>query len=217
MKLHSTISSAYARKVWVVAHETGLIDRITRIATNPHHDEYLRKDNPLCRVPTLILDNGEVLFDSPVICEYLDSLHKGPKLFPAAGDARWYALRLQAIGDGILDANVSRRNELIRDPGEQSPGWIARQVMGVEAAYAWLEARIVQLHSKPLTIGHIAVGCAVGYSDVRFAGDTWRSRCPRLAAWHAEFENRPSMAATSYARLKATLPPEMIKEGPNYH
>ena len=217
MKLHSTITSAYARKVWVVAHETGLIGRITRIPTNPHHDEYLRKDNPLCRVPALILDNGEVLFDSPVICEYLDSLHDGPKLFPAAGDARWHALRLQAVGDGILDANVSRRNEVIRDPGEQSPGWIARQIMGVEAAYAWLEERIAQLHSQPLTIGHIAVGCALGYSDVRFPGDAWRSRCPQLAAWHAAFEKRPSMAATRYASLKATLPPEMIKEGPNRH
>ena len=217
MKLHSTITSAYARKVWVVAHETGLIGRITRIPTNPHHDEYLRQDNPLCRVPALVLDNGEVLFDSPVICEYLDSLHGDPKLFPAAGDARWHALRLQAVGDGILDANVSRRNEVIRDPGEQSPGWIARQIMGVEAAYAWLEERIAQLHSKPLTIGHIAVGCALGYSDVRFPGDTWRSRCPQLAAWHAAFEQRPSMAATRYATLKATLPPEMIKEGPNRH
>jgi len=217
MKLHSTITSAYARKVWTVAHETGLIDRITRIPTNPHHDEYLRKDNPLCRVPALILDNGEVLFDSPVICEYLDSLHNGPKLFPAAGDARWNALRLQAVGDGILDANVSRRNEMIRDPGEQSPAWIARQIMGIEAAYAWLEVRVGQLHAKPLTIGHIAVGCALGYSDVRFSGDAWRSRCPQLAAWHAEFEKRPSMVATRYATLKATLPPEMIKEGPNRH
>ncbi len=89
--------------------------------------------------------------------------------------------------------------------------------MGVETADAWLEARIGQLHSKPLTIGHIAVGCALGYCDVRFPGDTWRSRCPQLAAWHAEVEKRPSMAATHHARLKATLPPEMIKEGPNRH
>ena len=130
---------------------------------------------------------------------------------------RWQALRLQAVGDGILDANVSRRNEVIREPGEQSPGWIARQIIGVEAAYAWLETRIAQLHSRPLTIGHIAVGCALGYSDVRFSGDTWRSRCPQLAVWHAEFEKRPSMVATHYAMLKATLPPEMIKEGPNRH
>ena len=193
------------------------MDRIRRIPTNPHQDEYLREDNPLCRVPTLVLDNGEVLFDSPVICEYLDALHTGPKLFPPAGDARWQALRLQAVGDGILDANVSRRSEVIRDSGEQSPKWIARQIMAVEAAYTWLEARIAQLDSQPLTIGHIAVACSLGYSDVRFSSDTWRRRCPKLAAWHAEFEKRPAMVATRYATLKATLPPEMIKEGPNRH
>src|SRR5690606_7905421 len=106
MRLHCTITSAYARKVWVVAHETGLLDKIERLPTNPHFDEYLRDDNPLCRVPTLLLDNGEALFDSPVICEYLDSLHNGRKLFPAEPEKRWPALRLQALGDGMLDANV---------------------------------------------------------------------------------------------------------------
>ena len=87
MQLHTTITSPYARKVWVVAHETGLISQIRSIPTNPHCDEYLRSDNPLCRVPTLLLENGEALFDSPVICEYLDSLHDGPRLFigPAFG------------------------------------------------------------------------------------------------------------------------------------
>ena len=114
--LHSTITSPYARKVWVVAHETGLISQIERIATNPHADEYLRSDNPLCRVPTLILNDQSALFDSPVICEYLDSLHSGPKLFPAAGNERWAALRLQALGDGMLDASLSRRMETIGLP-----------------------------------------------------------------------------------------------------
>src|SRR5271169_14205 len=107
MRMHSTITSPYARKVWVVAHETGAIDRIERIATNPHTDEYLREDNPLCRVPTLLLPDGDVLFDSPVICEYLDSLHHGPTLFPLNGPERWFALKLQALGDGILDTNIA--------------------------------------------------------------------------------------------------------------
>ena len=89
MRLHSTITSPYARKVWVVAHETALISRIERIPTNPHADEYLRDDNPLCRVPTLVLADGSSLFDSPVICEYLDNMASGRKLFPAAGPGRW--------------------------------------------------------------------------------------------------------------------------------
>ena len=216
MRLHTTITSAYARKVWVVAHERGLLDRIERLPTNPHVDEYLREDNPLCRVPTLVLDDGDVLFDSPVICEYLDSLGDGPGLFPSSGPARWRALRLQALGDGLLDANVSRRMEVIRPANERSPAWIARQIQGVDAACGWLEARLADLDG-PVTIGHVAIGCALGYFDIRFEEDLWRERFPGLAGWHATFEQRPSMQATRYAALKATLPPAMIKEGPSHH
>jgi glutathione S-transferase len=216
MRLHSTITSAYARKAWVVAHETGLVDRIERIPTNPHHDEYLRADNPLSRVPTLILDDGSVLFDSPVICEYLDSLHDGPKLFPPAGLERWRALRLQALGDGMLDSNVSRRNEVIRPAEEQSPHWIARQIRAVQGACAWIEARMEELDG-PVTIGQIAIGCALGYCAIRFPGDDWQRACPKLAAWHARFEERPSMVATRYEVLKRTLPPHLAKEGPSRH
>ena len=157
MQLHSTITSPYARKVWVVAYETGLIPQIERLPTNPHADEYLRSDNPLCRVPTLVLDDRSALFDSPVICEYLDSLHSGPKLFPPAGDERWAALRLQALGDGMLDASLSRRMETIRPASEQSPMWIARQILAINAALDWLEARI-QLLDGPINIGQIAMG-----------------------------------------------------------
>jgi glutathione S-transferase len=148
MRLHSTITSPYARKVWVFAHETGLIKDIQRIPTNPHVDEYLRDENPLCRVPTLVMDAGEALFDSPVICEYLDSLHSGRRLIPAEGPAQWGALRLQAIGDGMLDANVSRRMEMIRPPNEQSPSWIARQTQALEAACSWLESRVKELRGR---------------------------------------------------------------------
>ena len=216
MRLHSTITSPYARKVWVVAHETGLVSRIERVPTNPHADEYLRDDNPLCRVPTLVLLDGSTLFDSPVICEYLDSLHEGQKLFPPSGLARWSALRLQALGDGMLDASLARRMEVIRPAAEQSPAWIDRQIKGVNAACAWLEARFEML-SDPTTIGHIAVGCALGYLDLRFSNDPWRQRYPRLADWSRSFAVRPSMVATRHDVLKETLPSQMIKEGPSHH
>lgn len=216
MRLHTTITSPYARKVWVVAHEKGLAPRIERIATNPHVDEYLRADNPLCRVPTLLLDDGSALFDSPVICEYLDQLGEPPYLYPASGPGRWTALRLQAVGDGMLDANLSRRMEVIRPASEQSAVWIARQIKGVEAACSWLETRLDDLEG-PITIGHVAVGCAVGYFDVRFPDDGWRDRFPGLAAWHAAFDLRPSMHATRHDVLRATLPPDLIKEGPSRH
>ena len=217
MRMHSTITSPYARKVWVVAHETGLIDRIERIATNPHADEYLRSDNPLCRVPTLIRDGGETLFDSPVICEYLDSLHQGPKLFPSDGPARWQALRLQAVGDGLLDANVSRRNEILRPASEQSRDWIARQMMALTAGCRWLEQHVDELDQTSIDIGQIAVGCALGYFALRFPDDRWRDNCPKLSSWQERFEQRPSMIATHHETLKRTLPPELIKEGPSRH
>ena len=216
MRLHSTITSPYARKVWVVAHETGLISKIERIPTNPHTDEYLRDDNPLCRVPTLVLADGSTLFDSPVICEYLDNLHEGQKLFPPPGPQLWSALRLQALGDGMLDASLSRRMEVIRPATEQSPAWIERQIKGVNAACAWLEAR-VQILGGPTTIGHITIGCALGYLDLRFAGDPWRDKYPRLADWNTIFDARPSMVATRYDVLKQTLPSHMVKEGPSRH
>ncbi|MGD9921456.1 MAG: glutathione S-transferase family protein [Pseudorhodoplanes sp.] len=214
MKLHSTITSAFARKVWVVAHETGLSGRIERIATNPHIDEYLREDNPLCRIPTLVLDDGDVLFDSPVICEYLDSLHSGPKLFPPTGVERWFALRLQALGDGIVDTNIARRDELARPTAEQRQDLVEHRRRGVDAGYAWLDARITEIGLAPLTIGQVAIGCALGWSLIAFPEDPWRKNHPRLAAWHADFEKRPSMAATRYDTLKRTLPAAQIKAGP---
>ena len=216
MRLHSTITSPYARKVWVVAHETGLISQIERLPTNPHADEYLRSDNPLCRVPTLILDDRSALFDSPVICEYLDSLHSGPKLFPSAGDERWAALRLQALGDGMLDASLSRRMETIRPTSEQSPLWIARQVMAINAALDWLEAR-VQLLDRQIDIGQIAIGCALGYLDLRFPGEPWLEKRTGIAKWNTMLQERPSMIATRYDVLKGTLPSHLVKEGPSQH
>jgi glutathione S-transferase len=216
MRLHSTITSPYARKVWVVAHETGLIGQIDRVATNPHADEYLRTDNPLCRVPTLILDDQAALFDSPVICEYLDSLHSGSKLFPPAGDGRWAALRLQALGDGMLDASLSRRMETIRPASEQSPMWIARQIMAINAALDWLEARI-QLLAGPISIGQIAIGCALGYLDLRFPGEPWLEKRTGIVKWNTKFQERASMIATRYDVLKGTLPAHLVKEGPSQH
>jgi glutathione S-transferase len=165
-------------------------------------------------VPTLLLEDGEALFDSPVICEYLDSLHYGTKLFPPAGAARWQALKLQAVGDGVLDANVSRRNELIRPLFEQSSDWIDRQCRAVVAACRWLENRIDRLEDSPVTIGHIAVACALGYFAVRFPEDAWARACPKLADWQARFEQRPAMQATRYENLKRMLPSELVKEGP---
>ncbi len=197
MQLRYSPTSPYVRKVSVSAIELGLAGRIERIPTDtldPNSD--LAEHNPLVKVPALILEGGEVLYDSPVICEYLDSLHDGAKIFPPAGPERWTALRQQALGDGILDAAILRMLETLRRPEAlRWRGWIDRQTGKVTRALDRLEAEAEALEG-PLTIGQITIGCALGYLDFRFADDKWRSGRPNLAAWHEDFAGRPSMQET---------------------
>ena len=196
MKLRYSPASPYVRKVTVVAHETGLIDRIEIVPTNVWaSDTDIGRDNPLGKVPALTTDGGEVLFDSPVICEYLDSIHDGAKLYPPSGGARWTALRRMALADGILDAGVLRRLESLRKEPERSPAWIERQRTAVERGLDALEEEASALGAG-VTIGHVAIGCALGWFDFRFPADNWRHRRPALAAWYATFAARPSMIRT---------------------
>ena len=197
MKLRYSATSPYVRKVTTTAHETGLESRIERVpAAVWAPDTDIAKDNPLGKVPALITGEGEVLYDSPVICEYLDSLHKGPKLFPAAGTARWNALKLQALADGILDAAILRRLESQRPSAQQSQAWLARQAAAVKRGMDALEAEAASW-GDALTIGQIAAGCACGYLDFRFGQEDWRPGRPMLAAWYKRFARRPSMQATA--------------------
>ena len=197
MKLRYSPTSPYVRKVAVVAHETGLIGRIELVPTNVWaNDTDIGRDNPLGKVPALTTDGGEVLFDSPVICEYLDSLHDGTKLYPPSGGARWTALRRMALADGILDAGILRRLELARHEPERSAAWIERQRAAVERGLDALEDEAPALGAG-VTIGHIAIACALGWFEFRFAADNWRARRPALAAWYAKFAERPSMKKTA--------------------
>ncbi len=211
MRLHATTTSPYVRKVLIAAYEKGLWENIELIPTNPHVDEYLRRDNPLCKVPTLLLENGEPLFDSPVICEYLDSLREQPRLFPTGGMERWRALRLLALGDGILDATLSRRMEILRPKSEQSPEWIERWILAASASLDWLEQRVDLLTSE-FNIGQIAIACALIHVGFRFPEDEWQRRRPALSAWFQRFSERPSINACSYEEL-SKLPSSQIKPG----
>ena len=198
MKLRYSPASPYVRKVMVLALETGLAGKLEKIPTTvsptkPSQD--VAKDNPLIKVPALVLDDGQTLFDSPVICEYLDSLHGGAKLFPASGPARWTALRRQALGDGILDAAILTRYEGIRPDGFKWPDWIEGQMTKVRTALAELEREADKLGGT-VDIGTITIGCALGYLDFRFASEDWRAKHPKLAAWYASFAARPSMKET---------------------
>jgi glutathione S-transferase len=199
MKLRYSPASPYVRKVMVLAYETGLEPKLERIATTVlpvKENAELSRENPLVKVPTLVTDDGQVLFDSPVICEYLDSLHGGAKLFPPSGAPRWTALRLQALGDGILDAALLARYEKAVRPQELLwADWVDGQMRKIRHGLDALEANIGELAGAP-TIGIIAVACALGYLDFRFADENWRAARPKLAGWYADFAQRPSMQAT---------------------
>jgi glutathione S-transferase len=194
MKLRFSGTSPFVRKVVIQALETGLDSKIERVTTATT-DPALAKENPLSKVPSMTLDDGSHLYDSPVICEYLDSLHGGAKMFPAAGPARWTALRRQALGDGMMDAAVARRGESRRPANEQSPSAMEAQRAKVVAGLDVLEGEADKLGSG-IDIGLISIACALGYLDFRFGSEDWRKGHPKLARWFEAFAKRPSMQAT---------------------
>jgi len=195
LKLRYSPTSPYVRKVLITALETGQESVIKRVPTNPWDpDTDLPKDNPLGKVPALIIEGGLTLFDSPVICEYLCS-RVGAPLLPPGGLARWRVLRLQALGDGILDAAVARLLETRRPAGIQKPDWIERQKSTIARALDSLEEAAAGWGDE-VTLGQITAGAALGYVDFRFGEDRWRSSRPVLAAWYETFATRPSMKET---------------------
>lgn len=196
MKLWYSSTSPFVRKVLVTAIEKGLDERIERVAAGPLGPTgAIAADNPVGKVPALVADDGLVLYDSPVICEYLDSLGDGPRLFPAEGAERWLALRRQALGDAAMDAGVLRLMEGRRPAGERSPGWVERQRAAMANALDAMDAEAESLGAAP-TIAHVTFCCALGWFDFRFADDDWRAGRPALADWYDDFSGRPSAMAT---------------------
>lgn len=200
MQLLYAPTSPYVRKVMVSAHLLGLADHIACLPSAAHplvRDERIASHNPLAKVPTLRLDDGRTLFDSRVICEYLDSLRPGYGLFPASGDARWDALRRQALGDGLLDAALLARYEYTARPADkQWQDWHAAQLLKVQACLLDIEGLADRLAKDPLTIGEVTIGCALSYLDFRFPALAWRDSCPAAAGWHAAVQALPAMQAT---------------------
>jgi glutathione S-transferase len=198
MKLWYSPTSPYVRKVMVTAIKTGLINRIDVIPTvSGDLSSGIAQDNPLGKIPTLVTDGGEALYDSPVICEYLDSLHDGVKLFPPSGGARWRALRRQALADGIMDAGILRFLELKKRPeGERSPGWMEHNLAAVYRGLDALEEEADAL-ADGVTIGHIAIAVMLGWLDFRREPGDWRVGRPSLAAWYDTFSARRSMTETA--------------------
>lgn len=203
MKLYWSPKSPFVRKVMVFAHETGLVDRLelerTVVALTKPNVAHVKEHNPLGRIPTLLADDGMFLPDSVLICEYLDSLHDGRPLFPRTGEERWASLRRHALGSGLLEIQILWRNEALREESYRLPAMLAACEIKAEATLDLLEREAAELEKVPFDIGHIGIGCALGYLDYRSADFTdreWREGRDRLAAWYETFRARPSARAT---------------------
>jgi glutathione S-transferase len=196
--LRSSPASPFGRKVKIAADLLGLADRITiENADTNDPNEKLRMQNPLGKIPTLILENGEALYDSRVIVEYLDTLAGGGRLIPA-GPTRFAALREQALADGMADAALLQVYEARWRPEERrEQKWLDYQREKVERALRFAE-RTLSTPPWAFHIGHVALACALGYLDLRFEG-RWRDDHPKLVAWFDDFDKRvPAFAKTRF-------------------
>ena len=196
MKLFYTPIPDLIHKAQVVAIEAGLYDKIERIPTNPfNRDPAHIAANPLSKVPTLVLDDGTPLYGGPVIYEYLDSLHSGPKMFPPSGMQRWLVLRLLALGDGMWDVAVQRSGEADRPAEFVHQEQLDKHDKTLARALDRLNVEAADF--KGFDIGQISVACGLMYFDrVRALGrakDDWRSGRPALTAWYEAIRKRPSM------------------------
>lgn len=198
MKLYYSQKSPFVRKALVVASEAGIADKLELVdysTTTPVNPD-TSNANPLRKIPALELDDGTILFDSPVVCEYLDTELGNGSLFPRELPARWIALRFQALADGLMDAAVLMRYEIILRPENlRWDDWVTGQAIKIDGALADMESHAASFGER-VDIGTISVACAVAYMDFRFKDKDWRTTCPKLAAWYDTFGKRPSMQAT---------------------
>lgn len=195
MKGYATANSPYARKVRIAAIETGQEDLIHwTMMTREERAAQVPAVNPLGKVPAVVMEDGSALYDSPVIVEWVDSLHAGPKLIPAAGAERWQALTLAALGDGLGEAVIAVSLESQKP--EPSQAIIERQGGKAKTALAALNAQCGTFKDPP-KIGEIAVACAMGYMELRGVLAGWRDDNPALATWYDAINHRPALAATA--------------------
>ncbi len=201
MKLYYSPASPFVRKVMVCAALRGLNKKIEHLpsAAGPvKRDRTIVARNPSGKVPTMLLDDGTPIYDSRVICEFLDSIGRAPKLFPAKGAARWSALTLASLADEALDAAILCRYEaVVRPKSKQWPDWAKGQMEKITGTVDELEKTWLKHLRGSLDIGTITAGCLLGYLDFRFGDYDWRKTHPKLAAWYKKFAKTPAMAATA--------------------
>ena len=201
MKLYHTAASPFVRKVMVLLHEAGAMDRVELIpaAVSPLKPDAMPiGSNPLGKIPALVTDDGTAIHDSRVITRYLDETLKAGLYPPAPG--LWDTLTLESTADGMTDAAVLIRYEFhIRPEGSRSHDWAEGQWHKIDRALTAVEDRWLARLSGPLDMGQIALACALGYLDFRHAGRNWRSTRPGLSAWCAAMMDRPAFKATDPA------------------
>ena len=201
MKVYWSPRSPFVRKVMLVAHEVGLAGRIAteavRVTATETHAGVMAH-NPLGKIPTLVLDDGTAIYDSPVICDYLDTLHDRPRLVPLDPAGRLQARRWEALGDGLAETLMAWLGERFRQQPGHSDARIAACRIKLASALSALEGQAADLEVAPFGIGHAAIGTALAYLDFRFGDVAWRPDHPRLALWHAGFSARPAAVATAF-------------------
>lgn len=203
MVLHWSPRSPYVRRVMVAAHEKGLADAFERKRTlvsnffDPPPE--ITADNPMGKIPTLVLPDGMVLYDSRVICMYFDSIGRlGPRLYPASGTAHFLALRNEALGIGLTDLLITLIVERNREEKLRSEEMRRIIIQKCQNALAGMTQELPALKARPFDIGHLSIGCALAYTDFRFHELNWRKREPHLAAWYDTIAARPSFSATAF-------------------
>ena len=205
MKLYYSTTSPYSRKVRLFARESSLDTQIEEIIVNPFADDKdtLIKANPLGKIPTLVLDNGKALYDSPVICYYLDSLLDHSSLIPTSHYLD--VLQWQAMTDGLTDATyniaIERR---ARPKEEQSPKWIANWSTEIKRTLEYIESHIDDLNKldSDITLAHLSLASAISYLELRLPEALSKAESPTVDAyphiisWYESFKTRPSMLNT---------------------
>ena len=200
IRLFHSPASPYVRKVMVTVIERGVEDQVELLGSQAgpvKRDQNIVRHNPSGKVPSALLENDQPLFDSRVICAYVDSIAEGPSVYPT-DERRFTVLMLEALADSILDACLLCRYETVMRPAElQWEAWYNGQMEKIDSGLDDLEDRWIDAISADFHAGSIATACTLGYLDFRFADKDWRTAHPKLAAWYAEVSKRPSMEKTA--------------------
>lgn len=195
MKLLVSTASPFARKCSILIREKGILDKFDEeIAMPIDNPPELLKANPIAQVPALILDDGSAIFNSPLICAYIDNKFTGPKLVPEGFDAGFKVRRLEALGDAIMEMAVKIAFEGRRDEDKKSELWLTRWNAGIKRG---LEEAETAIDGQDFSLGLISIACALGYLDFRHPNIDWKSQYKELAEFQKTMEARPSFIDTA--------------------